>query len=248
MYRTAMLGRGVVAGTLILGVVSFLFSVAIAAAQNQRVDELILKLGSSDPGARSQAAAALGEIGDPRAVEPLIAALGDTHSAVQQAAASALGQIKDVRAVEPLLATLKDPASNVRNGAARVLGVIGDARAVGPLIAAITDKDSDVRSWAVYALELIGSPGVEALNAALESKDLGIVAGAYAFFIRVGKAGTEDTLIAALDEHGDRGMAEDFLNCGNSQLYAAALRWGSKHGYSPESVPGGPYGLKWGQK
>ena len=56
----------------------------------------------------SDAAKALGQIGDTSAVEPLIAVLKDNIPNVRGAAAEALGQIGDQRAVEPLITALKD--------------------------------------------------------------------------------------------------------------------------------------------
>ena len=99
---------------------------------------------------RQAAAAALGQIGDARAVESLIAALRDRNSAVRQAAAEALGRIGDTHAVEPLIAELRDGYSNVRQAAAEALVKIG-LPAVEPLITALRHQDSTVR-LAVSAL------------------------------------------------------------------------------------------------
>lgn len=57
---------------------------------------------------RRDAAEALGEIGDPRALEPLIAALRDKDKSLTLVAAEALGQIGDPRAIEPLISIFKD--------------------------------------------------------------------------------------------------------------------------------------------
>ena len=81
---------------------------------------------------RRDAAEALGQIGDARAVGPLIAALRDDISSVRQAAAEALGQIGDTSAVEPLIAALRAASLGVRRAAADALGQIGDRRALEP--------------------------------------------------------------------------------------------------------------------
>ena len=47
---------------------------------------------------REQAAFALGQLRDPRAVDPLIAALKDANGDVREQAAFALGQLRDKRA------------------------------------------------------------------------------------------------------------------------------------------------------
>ena len=58
-----------------------------------------------------------------------------------------------------------------------------------------------------------------------------VVAGAYRFFIRKGEEGTEDVLIAALNEHGDELTAFGFLDCGNPKLEAAAVTWAEERGF-----------------
>jgi HEAT repeat protein len=60
---------------------------------------LIAALKDKDSLVRAQAADALGQIKDVRAIEPLIAALKDKDSLVRERAADALGQIKGARAV-----------------------------------------------------------------------------------------------------------------------------------------------------
>jgi HEAT repeat protein len=135
---------------------------------------------------------------------------------MRRGAAWALGQIKDARAVEPLLAALKDRDEDVRRAAAGALGEIGDKRAAG------------------------------VLSAALRSGNLETVAGAYAYFIRLGEAGSEEPLIAALNEHGDERMAQDFLNCGNSRLGSAAREWVKESECVLTPRPAGASGPVWG--
>jgi HEAT repeat protein len=94
---------------------------------------------------RRNAAEALGEIGDARAVDPLVKVLGDRNSDVRTTAAKALGKIGDERAVEPLIKALSDDYDDwgVRERAARALGKIGDERAVEPLIRALLPDKRD---------------------------------------------------------------------------------------------------------
>jgi len=82
---------------------------------------------------RFNAARALGEIRDPKAVESLLDLLKDQNRTVRLAAARALGFIKDERAVEPLSHALGDRTRMVRNYIAWALGEIGDERAVPAL-------------------------------------------------------------------------------------------------------------------
>jgi len=142
-----------------------------------------------------QAVRALGEIGDPRAIEPLIAALsvrgfaGDVPNPKQtwyyrtfddewsfiweaQVALSKIG----APAVEPLIVALKKSKEPwARERAARVLGEIGDTRAVEPLISAITGEKWIVRRAAIEALGKLGDVrAVEPLIAKLKDKDSNI--------------------------------------------------------------------------
>lgn len=78
------------------------------------VEALIAVLRLKNLAGKSEAACALGQIGDPRAVTPLIAALrlydggfDVGQGFLRSSAAVALGRIKDPRAVEPLIEALK---------------------------------------------------------------------------------------------------------------------------------------------
>ncbi len=122
---------------------------------------------------RQDAAEALGQIGDTRAVEPLIVALKDPWTDVRRAAAEALGQIGDARAVEPLLTALKEGDVFLQPSAAKALGQISDARAVEPLIAALKNSAQVARYEAAEALGRIGDArAVEPLIAALKDEEV----------------------------------------------------------------------------
>lgn len=71
---------------------------------------------------------ALGQLGDPRAIEPLVNALQNeiSYSDVRAKAAQALGQLGDLRAVEPLVHALQD--WSVRRAASEALVEIGQSR------------------------------------------------------------------------------------------------------------------------
>jgi len=114
-------------------------------ATADEVDDLLLDLKYGSPDVREKAALALGEIGDPRAVDPLIEILNPDRlkiglstgspSNVFEAAIIALGRIGDPRSVEPLCVVLSIRVHpNDQRMAAWALGEIGDPRAVDPLI------------------------------------------------------------------------------------------------------------------
>jgi HEAT repeat protein len=85
------------------------------------LEPLFAALRHKDDDVRGDAANALGEIGDPRAVEPLASALKDETSHVRQLAAYALGDIGDQKAVEPLTQALRDENEYVQHAAEKAL-------------------------------------------------------------------------------------------------------------------------------
>ncbi|MBN1963086.1 MAG: HEAT repeat domain-containing protein [Anaerolineae bacterium] len=127
------------------------------AKRKQDVKQLIrvLEHDTAEPYLKSQAARALGDTADARAVDPLIRALASENKWIREEAAAALGKLKAVRATEALLAVLNDSEWGVRRSAATALGKIGDPRAVEPLIAAL-QNDSWVTKEAAAALGAIG--------------------------------------------------------------------------------------------
>lgn len=113
---------------------------------------------------RGAAADALGDLGDPRAIEPLrYLSFMDDHHGVRVRATRALGNIHDPRAREPLIAAL-DSDSPEAGVAAEVLGRLADAHAIESLIRALQWESPGVRESALAALVEIGGPAVEALT------------------------------------------------------------------------------------
>jgi HEAT repeat protein len=90
----------------------------------RRVNGLINLLKSDYLDSRWKAAEALGELGDPEAVEPPIAALMDLYVDVQWLAAKSPGMIGDMRAVSPLNNILQDSNADVRNAAQEALAAL----------------------------------------------------------------------------------------------------------------------------
>jgi HEAT repeat protein len=133
------------------------------------VPELIAAL--RDPGVPSLVkqtiANALGQMGDPRAVEPLVAALVSPETVVRPAAAIALQRLGE-RAVPALVAALGETVVDDPNVCIEVLVKVG-AAAVGPLVGCLRDSRAGVRDRAVQALGRIGTgEAAEPLAEALE--------------------------------------------------------------------------------
>jgi hypothetical protein len=76
-------------------------------------------------------ASALGNLGNPRAVEPLIVLLQSNDFDVVRAACKALGRLRDSRATMPLITLLDN--NRFVGEAATALGEIGDSKAIEPL-------------------------------------------------------------------------------------------------------------------
>ena len=110
-------------------------------------------LNDQDPRIRSAAVEALGELGDPSAIEALGNALAkDTDSDVRESAAEALGELGSPNAVQVLRTGLKDGDEDVREAVVDALGEIGGPEAERVLRQALADSDEDVRDAAVAAL------------------------------------------------------------------------------------------------
>jgi HEAT repeat protein len=159
------------------------------------------------------------------------------------AAETVLARIGDA-AVEPVMALLTS-----EYWAKDVLAGIG-AAAVPALTSALNSDDRDMRFAAADALVQIQNKAPEsvgALTADLDEENLKAVATNYAYYIRLGKAGSEEILVRALNKHGDKEMALDYLNCGNDTLDEAARKWADDHGYTVYTTPGSAGGPRWGE-
>lgn len=67
------------------------------------------------------AAVALGNLKDQKAIQPLIQALQDENATVRSLAAHSLGELNDISAEEPLTQALKDEDASVRYEASEAL-------------------------------------------------------------------------------------------------------------------------------
>lgn len=151
-------------------------------AAKRLVPDFIAALQDEDSSV-SEAAKALGQIGDVRAVDPLIMALRDEDPDVRESAAEALGKIGDVRSVEPLITALRDEKGYVCGAVGKALRQIAPdwpqseaaKRQVPEFIATLGDGNWRVRQAAAEALGQIGDArAVEPLMVALRDKDTAI--------------------------------------------------------------------------
>ncbi len=140
------------------------------------VPALLRMAGGSDYPEAQAAVEALGELGDPSAVEPLaeLLRLPAPHRTSPIALIEALGRIGDPRAVDVLLE--EGARSSFNHHVAEALGRIGDARAVDFLLELLSTGGLDA-GYAAEALGLIGDaralgPLMETVRAELGSTDV----------------------------------------------------------------------------
>jgi HEAT repeat protein len=161
---------------------------------------------------RVYAAAILGEIADPAAVEPLIRALRDAGDDLRCQASGALAKFGR-EAIGPLEKALADPDPAVRIVAAGVLGDTGEAAAVEPLIGALRDENGDVRGAAGGALFRMGDVAVEPLIAATKDADRWVRLYAAGALKYIGNPRAIDALqdLARSGDAEERSVAEDAI-------------------------------------
>lgn len=234
------------------------------------VGPLIASLRDARSYVRRNAVKALGVLGDTRSVQPIIKLLNDPDAGVRVDAVVALGALKDLKAVEPLCEVLSDEDSDVRINAIEVLGEMGDRRAMEPLTNCLRDwrlgpiatgalfklgwapqTDADrthvmiakrqrtglVESWNVTQKVLLDD---------VSSRDYRHIENALYAFIGIGKGEIIPVLIEKLDRHGNKIMAEAYLNCGHPELRSAAEAWARRNGYVINSGSGS-HPVSWGR-
>ena len=105
-------------------------------------DALIKALDDDRSEVRAEAAAALGELGDARAIPGLIKRLNDGDQATRQCAAIALGTLRSPEAWDALVLALREGPADLRYQAASSLAEIDAPRSYEPLVAALGDAES----------------------------------------------------------------------------------------------------------
>jgi diguanylate cyclase (GGDEF)-like protein len=166
-----------------------------------QIDGLIQVLSyKKDANIRSQAAKALGEIGDKKATEALVEALSDSDASVRVEAVEAIGKIGSEKSAEAILKALNDEDWEVRGKAAEWLGKIGDERAIEPLVVALEDKHIEARLKAASALLNFGEKTVEPLIEALNNEDEEVRAEAASLLGELGNKKAIDSLVESLKD------------------------------------------------
>lgn len=154
-------------------------NLARAAAGTPDADDAVGMLlarleAAASPAERALALDALGNSGDPRAVDAILASTSDPSSVVRAAAIRALRFVKDDRVVNALMAGALDGDATVRMGALAAIG----QQSVGPFVQLLghvvtKDADVDVRVLAVRVLARSVNLGgdIESILSTVAAKD-----------------------------------------------------------------------------
>jgi HEAT repeat protein len=106
---------------------------------------------------RTSAARALGQLGDPQAVDPLLSRLEDEYGALRNVLISTLASFDDPRVVDPLhekLYLIEDAETKFK--VIHTLRKFNDPRAIEELISMLGERDDKLRNAAVKSLIEIG--------------------------------------------------------------------------------------------
>jgi HEAT repeat protein len=185
---------------------------------------------------RARAAGALGNIGDPRAVEPLSKGLKDTFYPVRVEVVNALGKIRDPRIVEPLLGALTDQDIHVKEKAWNALQKSCGVRDINPLIEAL--HNSKTRDYAAKILGKIGNPAVEPLIRALENDEYFVRVSAIEQLGRIGDKRAVDPLVKLLQDQDLIPFAAEALGRIGDKRAVDPLVKLYEEGYSPKEIVG----------
>ena len=213
-------------------------------------------LQDDDPKVRGAAAAVLATSKDPRTSDAVTAALRDKDKDVRAETVASLCRNNAPWVVAPIIMALKDPESGFAQSCLDSPAEI-QVGIVDQLIAVLKDPDSYARGLAARTLsQIVGThqllrgqldPGDtranQALLEALKARDTAVISSAYLFFVGWGESGSEDALIATLNQSGDIWMAGYFLRCGNAKLEEAGRAWLKKGNFDThESIVGPVWG------
>ena len=177
---------------------------------------------------RRDAAKALGELGDTRAVGPLTASLRDSHAHVSAEAAIALGKLGDTRAVEPLIGFLHSERATAKALRELKHNALSDLSYTGlKAVENLVKEHAHVRASAVEALAKLGdSRAVEPLIASLEDDDADVRFSAARTLGELGDARAVEPLAARLGVYGAESFVAALAKLGAiEQLIACVKDW-----------------------
>jgi hypothetical protein len=166
---------------------------------------------------------------------PSLEAVGD---AVVHCAAQALARVDRLDDEGLLLSALRAESRVTREAVAGALGRIVDVRAVDPLLAALEDPVAAMRLLAARALagRYTDARVDAALLAALQRRDLAVVAGGCAVTVAVGEGSFAATIIDALERFDDRRLAEEMRKSTNELLRRQGETWIRNHRDQPSHL------------
>jgi hypothetical protein len=167
-------------------------------------------LRTHDERIRADAARALGESKEIRAIPLLAEVLGDASVVVQSEVVRALGKIPDSRSVTLLMPLLAHDNRTIRESAVQALGGLGPLSVI-PLVDALRHDDWHVRMGAAIALRINGDPrSVGPLIHCLGDASRFVRREAVKSLGRVGDLSAVEPLQTALrdEDEGVRGKAE----------------------------------------
>lgn len=142
------------------------------SGSDHELERYLQQLRSADVTLRSDAAHALGKLGDERAVPTLGEALHDPDEYVRKSAVLALRRIGGVHAMEAMRTALADRSEQVCVQAVKGLGELRDAGAVEALIKVLARRERSLVSAATEALSRIGPDAVVPLMEAFKDRYL----------------------------------------------------------------------------
>jgi len=171
------------------------------AARADELQRYLKQLESTDVTVRSDAAHALGKLGDETAVAGLARALQDPDEYVRKSAVMALRRISGPAAGEALRQALSDRSEQVVLQAVNGLRDIRDKGAVEPLIRVLARRERSLQLAATEALIRIGPDAVGPLMAVFEDKVLRRKIGTQVMkiLVEIGPRAI-DALLAALQQ------------------------------------------------
>jgi len=218
------------------------------AAASESVEALLRDLQSTNWDTRLHAVEELAYNKSSASIVPLIAALRDT--AMRGVCESTHEEVpRDFRQY----VTLPKGHSLPKYLCERITFALGNISNLAQepelkeLKSALEDKDPFIRERVAFAVAYarLKDPQILAiLGKAMRDRDYPVIAGAYLHYVRQGKSGTEENLIAALEKFGYGVMAWNMRSCGNSKIVAASAKWAEARGISFPSMGSG---LTWGK-